>query len=249
MIAQLRSELLKQRTTRTTLMLLAWMVALTIVVVALHVISFGAADLSRASNQMKILGLGTSIGALFAALLGALSITGEFRTGTIRPTFLVTPRRTRVVAAKAGAGMPAGAGIGLIAAALTAGAEAAGLAVRGISIELGAGDYAQLLAGGALAGALFAAIGVGVGAIVRNQVAAVAGLCVWLLFLEPLLLGDVPSVAKYAPEAGAGAIAGAIQSQAADTLVAPAVGVLLLAAYAALAGVAGALAITGRDVG
>jgi ABC-2 type transport system permease protein len=88
-----------------------------------------------------------------------------------------------------------------------------------------------------------------VGAVVRNQVAAVVGLCVWLLFLEPLLLGDIPSAAKYAPEASAGAIAGAIQSQIADTLIAPALGIVLLAAYAALAGLAGSLLITRRDVG
>jgi ABC-type transport system involved in multi-copper enzyme maturation permease subunit len=198
---------------------------------------------------MKILGLGTSIGALFAALLGALSITGEFRTGTIRPTFLVTPRRARVIGAKVAASMLAGVGVGLVAEALTAGAEVTGLAARGIHIELGNGDFAQLLAGGALASALFAAIGVGVGAVVRNQVAAVVGLCVWLLLLEPLLLGDVPSAAKYAPEASAGAIAGAIQSQIADTLIAPGLGVVLLAAYAALAGLAGSLLITRRDVG
>jgi ABC-2 type transport system permease protein len=106
----------------------------------------------------------------------------------------------------------------------------------------------QLLAGGALASALFAAIGVGIGAVVRNQVAAVVGLCVWLLLLEPLLLGDVPTAAKYAPGASAGAIAGAIQTQIADDLVTPALGVLLLAAYAALASVAGSIATTRRDV-
>ena len=248
MTAQLRSELLKQRSTRMTLALMAWMVALAVLVVALHVLSFGVADLSRESNQMRILGLGTSIGSLFAALLGAISMTGEFRTGTIRPTFLVTPRRTRVLAAKVAASMLAGLGVGLLAEGLTAGAEAAGLAVRGIQIELGAGDYAQLLAGGALAAALFAAIGVGVGTLVRNQVSTVVGLCVWLLFLEPLLLGDVPQAAKYAPEASAGAIAGAIQSQLADSLVAPGLAVVLLAAYAALAGLAGSVLISHRDV-
>ena len=249
MIAQLRSELLKQRSMRTNLVLLAWMVGIALLVVALHVLSFSVGTLARPDNQMKILGLGTSIGALFAALLGALSITGEFRTGTIRPTFLITPRRTRVIAAKALASMIAGVGFGLVAQTLTAGAEAAGLAARGIHIELSSADYAQLLAGGALSAALFAAIGVGVGAIVRNQVAAVAGLCVWLLFLEPLLLGDVPTAGKYAPEASAGAVAGAIQSQIADSLIAPALGVVLLAAYAALADLAGSLLIARRDVG
>jgi ABC-2 type transport system permease protein len=248
MIAQLRSELLKQRTTGTTFALLAWLVGLVVLVVGLHVLSFGTGVLSHAGNQMKILGLGTSLGALFAALFGALAVTGEFRTGTIRPTFLVTPRRTRVLAAKVLASMLAGAGVGLLAEALTAGAEAAGLAARGVHVQLRLGDYAQLLAGGALAASLFAALGVGAGAVVRNQVAAVAGLCVWLLFLEPLLLADVPAAAKYAPEASAGAIAGAIQSQIADSLVAPGLGLVLLAAYAALAGLAGAVLISRRDV-
>ena len=248
MTAQLRSELLKQRTTRTNRLLLLWMVGLVVLVVLLHVLSFGADKLSHHDNQMRIVGLGTSIAALFAALLGALSITSEHRHGTIRPTFLATPRRERVIAAKVAVSALAGLGVGLLAAALTAGVEAAGLAARGVHIALDAGEYAQLLAGGALAGALFAAIGVGVGAVVRNQVPALVGLCVWLLFVEPLLLGDVPSAAKFAPEASAGAIAGAIQSQISDSLVAPALGVLLLVVYAALAGAAGAIAITRRDV-
>ena len=248
MTAQLRSELLKQRTTRTTWLLLAWLVGLVLLVVGLHVASFGAGELARESNQMRIIGLGTTLGVLFAALVGALSITAEFRSGTIRPTLLVTPRRTTVVAAKIAASMLIGAAAGLLAETLNAGAEAAGLALRGIEIQLGGGDYAQLLAGGALGGALFGALGVGVGALVRNQVATVAALCVWLLLLEPLLLGDLPGAAKYAPEATAGAIAGAIQSQLADALVAPALGVLLLAAYVTVAAVAGTLALNRRDV-
>jgi ABC-type transport system involved in multi-copper enzyme maturation permease subunit len=248
MTAQLRSELLKQRSTRTNLLLLGWIAGLVVLVVALHVLSFSTSSLADADNQVKILGLGTSIGALFAALLGAMSITGEFRSGTIRPTLLVTPRRTRVIAAKALAALAAGVAIGLLAEVLAAGAEAIGLAARGVHIEPAAGDYAQLLAGGALGGALFAAIGVGIGAMVRNQVAALIGLCVWLLFIEPLLLADVPSVARYAPESAAGAVAGAIQSQIADSLTAPALGVLLLVAYAALSVCAGALLVTRRDV-
>src|SRR3954447_6098301 len=86
MTAQLRSELLKQRTTRTTWLLLGWLVGLVLLVVGLHVASFGPGDLARERKQMRILGLGTTLGVLFAALAGALSITAEFRSGTIRPT-------------------------------------------------------------------------------------------------------------------------------------------------------------------
>jgi ABC-type transport system involved in multi-copper enzyme maturation permease subunit len=244
----LRSELLKQRTTRTNVLLLAWMVALVVLVVALHVFSFSVDTLARRDNQLKVLGLGTSIGVLFAALLGAISITGEARHGTIRPTFLATPRRERVIAAKVAASALAGVGIGVLAQALTALVEAAGLGARGVHIQLDAGDYAQLLAGGAAAAALFAAIGVGVGAIVRSQVAAVVGLCVWLLFIEPILLGDLPNAGKFAPGAGAGALAGAIQTQIASDLVAPPLGALLLTAYAAAASFAGAIATVRSDV-
>jgi ABC-2 type transport system permease protein len=248
MRAQLRSELLKQRSTRTNVLLLLWMVGLLALVVLLHVFSFSAETLARPDNQLKVVGLGTSLGALFASLLGALSITGEIRHGTIRPTFLATPRRGRVIAAKVAASALAGLAVGLLAEALTAGIEAAGLAARGIDIELGGGDYVQLLAGGAVAGALFAAIGVGVGAVVRSQVPAVVGLCVWLLLIESILIGDVPSVGKFAPGASAGALAGAIQTQNATDLVAPALGALLLVAYAALAAAAGSIATTRRDV-
>jgi ABC-type transport system involved in multi-copper enzyme maturation permease subunit len=248
MRAQLRSELLKQHTTRTTVLLLLWMVGLIALVVLLHVLSFSVETLARRDNQLKVVGLGTSIGALFASLLGVMSITSEIRHGTIRPTFLATPKRARVIAAKVAASALAGVAVGLLAEGLTAAVEAAGLAARGIHIELSLADYAQLLAGGAVAAGLFAAIGVGVGAVVGNQVAAVVGLCLWLLFIEQILVGDVPSAAKFAPSASAGAITGAIENQTAANLVAPALGVLLLAAYAAAAVAAGSIATTRRDV-
>jgi ABC-type transport system involved in multi-copper enzyme maturation permease subunit len=244
----LRSELLKQRTTRTILQLPLWMVGLVALVVALHVFGFSAHELSSRENQLKIYGWGTGIGCLFAALLGALSITGEIRHGTIRPTYLATPQRARVIAAKAAASALGGLALGLLAEALTAGVSSAGLAARGIHVALGAGDFAQLLAGGAAAAALWAAIGTGVGAIVRNQVGTVVGLCVWLLLLETSLIGAVPSAAKFAPGASAGALAGAIQNQGATNLLAPALGALLLLAYAAAAGAAGSLITTRRDV-
>jgi ABC-2 type transport system permease protein len=246
--ALIRSELLKQRTTRVSLLLMAWMAGLIGLVVLLHDFSLGASTIAARAGQLKVVGWGTSIGALFASLVGAMSITAEIRYGTIRPTFLATPNRLRVIAAKVGAGVIAGVLVGLLAEVLTAAIMAAGLGARGILIELTAGDYMQLLAGGAAAAGLFAAIGVGVGALVRNQVGALVGLCVWLLLIETTLIGNVPSAGKFAPGASAGAITGAIQTQDAANLVAPAVGLLLLVAYAAAAAGLGAIATARRDV-
>ena len=243
-----KAELLKQRTTRTTRTLLASMVGLILLLILLHVLSLSTAHLSSADGQLKVVGWGTTVGALFAALLGALSITGELRHGTIRPTFLATPRRERVIYAKLLATAAMGIGVGLLAECLAAGIEATGLAIRGIGIELTAGDYLQLLAGGAAAAALFAAIGLGVGALVRQQVGAITGLTIWLILIETTLIGNLPSAGKFAPGASAGAIAGAIQTQSTSNLVAPAIGGLLLLLYAAVAAAAGISLTNHRDV-
>jgi ABC-2 type transport system permease protein len=247
-IAQLQSELFKLRTTRATLTVLLWMVGLILLVVLLHVFGLNATDLRKASNQPKVYGWGTSIGALFAALLGAISITGEIRTGMIRPTLLATPNRAVVIAAKVGAAALAGLLVGLVAEALVSGIASAGLKVRGIHITLSGGEFAQMLAGGAAAAALWAAIGTGVGAIVRSQVGAVVCLCVWLLLVESILIGDVPSAAKFSPGASAGALAGMLQNATGADLLAPAVGALLLVAYAAAATAAGLTATQRRDI-
>ena len=194
-----------------------------------------------------VMGVGEKLGVLFAALLGAVSITAEFRHGTIRPTFLAAPRRGRVVAAKIAASLPIGAGFGLAGSGLAAGVGSAALRARGIDIELDGGDYALLLVGGAVAGALWAAIGVGVGAVVRNQVPALIGICAWLLFVESLLVEGNSSVIEVG-RFGPGAAAAAITGQGSGALLAPAVGLLVLALYAAVAGLAAWQATARRDV-
>ncbi len=249
MIGQLRSELFKQRTTRTAFILLASMVGVSLLVVCLHVFALKAADLSQAANQSKVFGWGTTIGALFAGLAGAIGITAEFRNGTIRPTLLANPDRARVMVAKAGAAAIAGLAIGVLAAGFVAAIGSAGLAARGITIRLGPGDFAQMIVGGGGGAALWAVLGTGIGTLVRSQVATVVGLCVWLLLIENILIGNVPSAAKYAPGASSGALAGLMPNAATATLLAPVLGGLLLIGYAAVTAAAGVIAIERRDIG
>jgi ABC-2 type transport system permease protein len=244
---QLRSELLKQYSTGTSIGLFAAMLGLVLFAVALHGFALAAEHIDGTSDQLMVFGRGEFLAALFAGLLGALSITSEIRHGTIRPTFLVTPERGRVVAAKVWAGTLIGAGFGLAASALAAAVGTAAVRMRGIDVQLDGEDYALLLAGSAPAAALWAAIGVGLGAVVRQQVPTVVGISAWLLFVEGLLLGDVTGVGevgRFTP----GAAAAAITGQDPDTLLAPAVGLGVLALYAAAAAVAGSLATTRRDV-
>lgn len=249
MRALLRAELLKQRSTRTGLGLFAAMLGVVLLAVLLHGFGLAAADLGGPHVQLMVFGRGEFLAALFAALLGALSITSEIRHGTIRATFLVTPWRGRVVAAKVLASIPLGTGFGLVAGAVAAAAGTAALRARGVDIQLDRGDYMLLVVGSAAAAALWAAIGVGVGALVRDQVPTLIGICAWLLFVEGLLAGDVASglggVGRFLP----GAAAAAISGQDPGTLLAPAAGLVLLGLYAAAAALAGALAISRRDVG
>jgi ABC-type transport system involved in multi-copper enzyme maturation permease subunit len=246
--ALLRAELLKQSSTRTGLGLFAAMLGLVLLAVVLHSFGLPAKDLGSTSRQLMVLGRGEFLGVLFAALLGAMSITAEIRHGTIRPTFLVAPRRGRVVAAKISASILIGTGFGLVAGAVATAAGTAALRARGIGVQLDLRDYVLLVAGSAGAAALWAAIGVGVGALVRNQVPTLIGICAWLLFVEGLLAGDVGGlgdVGRFLP----GAAAAAISGQDPGALLAPAVGLALLASYAAAAALLGSLAISRRDVG
>jgi ABC-2 type transport system permease protein len=242
-----RAELLKQRSTRTVLGLFAAMVGLVALAVALHGIGLPVDALDERSSQLIVFGLGGFLGSLFAALLGALTITSEIRHGTIRPTFLVTPKRGRVVAAKAAVCVLVGAVFGLVAAVIAVGTGTATLDGRGVEVLVDTADAALLVAGGTIASALWAAIGVGVGAIVRRQVATLVGLCAWLLFVEGLLAdatGGLGEVGRYLPGAAAAAIGG----QEPDRLLAPAVGLAVLCVYTLGSSFLGAYTMSHRDV-
>jgi ABC-2 type transport system permease protein len=245
---QFRAELLKQRTTRTVLGLFTAMLGLVLLAVLLHGFGLPAGNLSDRSTQLMVLGLGELLGALFGALLGALSIASEVRHGTIRPTFLVTPQRGRVVAAKVVVSVLIGAVFGLVGGAVAAVVGTAAIEGRGIDVGLDGGDYALLILGATAGTALWAALGVGVGALVRHQVPTLVGLCAWLLFVEGLLAdatGGLGEAGRYLP----GAAAAAISGRGPERLLDPIAGLLLLAAYATVVALAGVIATSRRDVG
>ena len=242
MIGQLRSELLKQRSTETTLLLFLSMFGLVALAVTLHVLALGADQLSTRTHQLEVFQVGSRAGMLFAGLAGAIAVTAELRYGTIRPTFLVTPRRSPVLAAKLAIGALAGIIFGLLAEGLMVADASVAFAARGIDNQLTGGDYLQLLGGGAAAAALWAAAGVGVGALVRNQVGALVGLCAWMFVVESTSESFVPGFGRLLPGSAGLALAGN-----SDELSA-AVGALLLVLYATAVAAAGWRATLLRDV-
>jgi ABC-2 type transport system permease protein len=244
MTAELRAELFKQRSIPTTVGLFAGALGLVVLAVVLHGVGLPAGELESRDNQLMLFGRGEFLGALFAALLGAMSVTAEIRYGTIRPTFLVNPWRGRVVGAKVVVSALVGATVGIVASALAIGVGLPLLDARGIDLQLDGGDYALLVAGGTAASAIWAAIGVGIGALARDQVPTLIGISAWLLFVEGLFGGDLTDVSKFLP----GGLGMAVSGQEPDTLLAPGISLLLLGLYAVAATIAGSFATARRDV-
>ena len=243
MIGQFRSELLKIRSTRTTLGLLLTMIALVLLFSLLGGLLTKADGLDEAGEQRDQLGIG-EIATIFAALAGVLVVTSEYRFGTIRPTFVFTPRRSRVVGAKLVASTAAGLALAVVAVGLSFGIGRAILSARGIPLALDTGDVMLIVLGGLGAAALWGAIGAALGSILHNQVASVIGLLVWVFVLENVLFGLVPSVGRFAPAHAGDALSG----MTGDHLLPAAAGGAMLVAWAAALGVTGLALTARRDV-
>lgn len=243
MIAQLKAELLKVRSTRTTLGLFAGMIALTLLIVLLTGLVTHPGGLSSRQDQRGLFSPG-AVALIFSGLAGVLLVTSEYRYGTIRPTFLFTPRRAKVLSAKLTAGLFAGLVFGAVSIGLAVGIGSLILSARGIASALSGGDFALLAFGGLGAIALRGAFGVGLGAILRSQVGAVIALLAWDFVVNGLLFGLAPSVGRFMPTTAADALMGLKTPH----LLAPAAGgAVLLAWTAVLALVALALTLR-RDV-
>ena len=124
---------------------------------------------------------------VFALMIGVLAVTTEFRHGTITPSLLVVPNRIRLMAAKlAAVAVDRRRRIGVVSTGLLIGIVSFFGSVRDFDTS---GDKLAMFVGGTLAAALFAALGIGLGALVRNQVGAIVGPLVYIFLLEPLIGG------------------------------------------------------------
>jgi ABC-2 type transport system permease protein len=242
-VKQFRSELLKISSTRTTIGLVLGMIALVLLFTLLGGLLTPASDLADDNNQFQVLGAGNAA-VLFSALVGVMLVTTEFRYGTIRPTFLYEPRRERVIAAKVAAGLATGLVFGLVASALALGVGLLVLSGRGIDRAFGGGELAQIALGAAAVAALWAAIGVGFGAILRHQVGAIVALLAYVFVAESIVFGLVPSVGRYLPGPAGQALTGDTNGD----LVSAAAGAGLLLAYAVAIAAIGTALTAKRDI-
>lgn len=185
------AERIKLTSTRSPL----WL-ALTVVVLSLGLAGIQAvAALPYSAVGPERAGLGVAMfGVPVLMILSALTVTGEYRTSMIRTTFMATPRRSRVLIAKAVVAMSLS---GLLAAAMSLGSMVLVRAMlddrQGAQLALDQSGPWRTVAAITLYAALAALLAVGLGALLRHSAAVIAVLLLLPFVVEPLL-GATPGV-------------------------------------------------------
>ena len=165
-------------------------------------------------DPQSIYTLGSSMGYIFPVLIGSLAITGEWRHRTITPTFLAAGRRGPVLAGKTIVQFGMGMFYGVLALTAAVIASVALITHGGASSGLGEVETWTFFARSILVMGVWAAIGVGLGVLVRNQTAAVVIVIAFTQFVEPLARLAAPfnevtaSVGRFLPGAATDAFVG-----------------------------------------
>jgi ABC-2 type transport system permease protein len=201
-------------------------------------------DLGSQVGVRQVLGA-AGAGQIFAMALGILHTAGEFHHGLAARTFLLTPRRRRVVAAKAAAVGIVSLGYGLVAAATALAVALPWLAARDAAVSPLDGTVLGVLGGTLVGTVLYGLIGVGIGTVGRALAATLVAAIGWFLVIETALIRLWPEGGRFLAGGGAEALARA----KAEHLLAPGWGALLLCGWAALAVAVAAWDIERRDVG
>jgi ABC-2 type transport system permease protein len=190
----LRAEFMKIRTTGTGWLFLTGFVVFT--ALALTISGFGshyqlypqqgpgrAQALAQAAQARTPSGLaaiaagmmtsGQRIGFIFALLLGVIIVTSEFANQTAAVTFVTVPRRTTVIRAKLAAAACCGALFWLVGTVIAAVTTPLFLYSQHVSTSLAGWTVARSVLLNLLAFVAWGVFGLGLGAVLRSQLAAV----------------------------------------------------------------------------
>ncbi len=179
-------------------------------------------------------------------ILGIIWMTQEYRHRTATPTFLTTPRRWKVVVAKLVAYSVVAIPFALVLLVVNVLVVGLYAGARGAAPSL-TGDNVEILLTSGLALVIYALIGVGLGALLRNQVGAIVGGLVYLFVVEPVIR-SIPATSgayKWMPGGGLEAMTATFQG---PDLLGAWQGGLLLVGYGLLAALLGTVLAVRRDV-
>jgi ABC-2 type transport system permease protein len=243
-----RAEFAKLRTTRFVGWLLLGYLGLIAVNVVALVLLAGKQGVPALTDPVGIRGVFSQLAgaSVLALVTGVILLTTEYRNKTMATTFLATPRRGRVVTAKLVVGFCVGLLFGVAGAALTLLLAWPLLAAKNVTVDWG-GDPTQILLGGIVVTTLYCVLGVGLGALIRSQVAAVLVAVLGSVLVDQALASYLPEIGRFTPAGTAAAL----------TLGEPARGVayldpwlagLVLLAYALLTAMLGTWTAVRRDV-
>jgi ABC-2 type transport system permease protein len=184
------TEVLKLRTVRGPWLVLAAGPLLVIAGISGLVLSGG--NVHDPATQAKALAH-VGLTSIFPLAFGILAVAGEYRHKTITGTYLSTPARGRVIGAKLAVYTVCGALAGVVSAVV-------GLAVAaGASFAWGDSAMWATIVGGIAWDAAFAAIGVGLGALVRNLTGAIALALAWIALVEGVVGQLIGNLARWLP--------------------------------------------------
>jgi hypothetical protein len=244
----LRSELLKITSIRLSVGMIAGAAGYVVINVVALVFAAGQQGVPALTDPASVRTVFAAAGAASPIVLvaGILGMTTEYRFMTVTPTFLATPRRSRVLAAKLVVNAAYGLVIAVVCSVVATGLGAILLGFK-THAPVAASTVVQIDAGTLLGYALFAVVGVSVGALVRNQIAAILGGLLWTLVVEGLLVAFVPAVGRWLP---GGALRSTLQASTFNGghLLPAWAGAVVLLAYAVAFAVLAARTTLRRDV-
>lgn len=192
----IRAEILKLRTVRGPWLVLAAAPVLVIAGISGLVVSGGSLrDPATQSQALAHVGLSS----IFTLVFGILAVAGEYRHKTITDTFLSTPARGRVIGAKLITCAVAAALTGAASSLVGLGVTAAWWADKGVPFTWGDSQTWLAIGGGIAWNAAFAAIGVGLGALIRSLVGAIAAALAWIALIEGIVGQLIGSLARWLP--------------------------------------------------
>lgn len=243
------AELLKIRTTRAVWVASAVVLAYAVLGPVLVVVAPAGASIPPIEPALLAESLRTPARLAGAAVLlvGLLATTAEFGHGTVLTTRLVEPRSPRVLSAKLVAVSVVAVVVGLVLAAVSAGATAILLASRGVAVAPLDHDVPRHAAALLAIVVLHGLLGVAVGTLLRNTAAAVGAVLVWAFVVEGIVpvVTRRPELVDWLPS---GAVLQVLAERTPPGQLAPAAAAALLLGYTVVLVAAGAVVDRVREL-